>query len=171
VGRSLPTNNLKADSHEFKHASISIIISDSCVPFAYRLDIGPGPDGIRALVWEYLDAPWFSGFRFVQPGQVLEALMVTFPRFLFIFLVFKQYRTRSKQRWMVAMGVLGALFPGVISLISIVGWVQGWTQPPPSLSDPFFPIYIPFPSILILATLLLKLIPVGDAGTPDADSA
>jgi hypothetical protein len=165
------SNTLRYRSSSAILVLIILLVAATFVPFAYRLDIGPGPDGIRALVWEYLDAPWFSGFRFVQPGQVLEALMVTFPRFLFIFLVFKQYRTRSKQRWMVAMGVLGALFPGVISLISIVGWVQGWTQPPPSLSDPFFPIYIPFPSILILATRLLKLIPVGDAGTPDADSA
>jgi hypothetical protein len=55
------------------------------LPFGYGLDLGPGPNRIRALIWEYIDAPWFSGVRFVRSGQVLEALLYTLPRYFFIY--------------------------------------------------------------------------------------
>ncbi|MGD8822931.1 MAG: hypothetical protein PVG63_07495, partial [Anaerolineales bacterium] len=54
---------------------------------------------------------------------------------------------------------LGALFPGLISLILIAGWLQGWTQPPPPISDPYFPIYIPIPTVSIIGIFMLRFIP------------
>ncbi len=129
-------------------------------PFGYGLDLGPGPNRIRALVWEYMNAPWFSGVRFVQLGQIFEAILYTFPRYIFIFQVFKLYRTQSSQKRMAFVGILGALFPGLISLFLVIGWLQGWTQPPPPVSDHRFPIYVPIPSILLLSFILSKLFPV-----------
>ena len=128
-------------------------------PFGYALDLGPGPNSVRALVWQYIDAPWFSGFRFVQFGQVLEALLYTLPTYFFIFQLFNLYRKslRPKRMWLV--GVLGALFPGVVSLFLVIGWLQGWTQPPPPVSDHRFPIYIPIPTVVVVAVILLRLFP------------
>jgi hypothetical protein len=128
--------------------------------FGYNLDLGPGQNSIRALIWEYVDAPWFSGIRFVRPGQVFEAVLYTFPKYVFIFQVFTLYRIGSNRRRLVAVGILGALFPALVSLVLIIGWLQGWTQPPPPVSDHYFPIYIPIPTILILSTILLRLFPV-----------
>ena len=101
---------------------LSILLAAAIlVPFGYALDLGPGPNSVRALVWQYIDAPWFSGFRFVQFGQVLEAILYTLPTYFFIFHLFKLYRTsvRPKRMWLV--GVLSALFPGLVSLVFIVG--------------------------------------------------
>ena len=130
------------------------------LPFGYGLDLGPGPNKIRALIWEYLDAPWFSGVRFVRLGQVFEAILYTLPTYIFIFQVFHLYRTRSKQKSLIAVGVVGAIFPGLISLVLIFGWFQGWTQPPPPISDHRFPIYIPIPFVFLLTVVLMKIFPL-----------
>ena len=129
-------------------------------PFGYALDLGPGPNSVRALVWQYIDAPWFSGFRFVRFGQVLEAILYTIPTYFFIFQLVKLYRTSLRPKRMRLVGVLSALFPGVVSLLLVIGWLQGWTQPPPPVSDHRFPIYIPIPAVVVVAVILLRLIPV-----------
>jgi Kef-type K+ transport system membrane component KefB len=67
------------------------------------------------------------------PGfpDLFEAILYTFPRYIFfIFQTFNLYRTWSNQKRLVAVGILGALFPALISLVFIIGWLQGWTQPP-----------------------------------------
>jgi hypothetical protein len=146
---------------------IILLAAAILLPFGYGLDIGPGPDSLRALVWEYIDATWFSGFRFVGFGRVLDALLYTLPTYFFIFQLFKLYRTslRPKRMWLV--GILGALFPGLVSLFLVIGWLQGWTQPPPP-SDLRFPVYIPIPTTVIIAVILLRLFPVKE---PDAGEA
>jgi hypothetical protein len=40
---------------------ITLLTASILFPFGYGLDLGPGPNKIRALIWEYIDAPWFSG--------------------------------------------------------------------------------------------------------------
>ena len=138
---------------------ILLLIAAILLPFGYSLDLGPGPNRIRALLWEYLDAPWFSGVRLVRLGQILEAVLYTLPTYLFIYQLFKFYRTGSKQKSMVPVGILGALFPALVSLIRIIGWLQGWTQPPPPQSDHRFPIYIPIPTVLLQFLLLQWFFP------------
>jgi len=139
---------------------IILLAAAVLLPFGYGLDLGPGPNNVRALVWEYIDAPWFSGFRFVPFGQVLEALWLTLPTYFFIFQLFKLYGTslRPKRMWLV--GVLGALFPGLVSLFLVIGWLEGWTQPPPPVSDLLFRVYVPIPTVVTIAIILLRLFPV-----------
>jgi hypothetical protein len=139
---------------------IILVASALLLPFGYRLDLGPGPDGIRAVLWEYLDAPWFSGIRFVRIGQMLEAILYTFPTYIYIYQVYKLYNGQINRKRMVAVGIFSAIFPGIISLLRMLGWVQGWTQPPPPLSDPYFPIYIPIPSIILISLILIMLAPL-----------
>jgi hypothetical protein len=139
---------------------IILLAAAVLIPFGYSLDLGPGPDRVRALIWEYVDAPWYSGFRFVRFGQVLEGILYTLPRYIFIFLVYDAYRILSKRKRIWSVGILGALFPGLVSLVRIVGWLQGWTQPPPPISDHQFPIYVPIPSVVVTSLILLRLFPV-----------
>jgi hypothetical protein len=139
---------------------IILLAAAILLPFGYSLDLGPGPNSVRALVWEYIDATWFSGFRFVRFGQVLDALLHTLPTYFFIFQLFNLYRTSLRPKRMWLAGILGALFPGLVSLFLVIGWLQGWTQPPPPLSDLRFPVYIPIPTIVIIAIILLRLFPV-----------
>ncbi|OGN96557.1 MAG: hypothetical protein A2Z77_00905 [Chloroflexi bacterium RBG_13_51_36] len=137
---------------------IILLAAAILLPFGYALDIGPGPNSVRAVVWEYIDATWFSGFRFVRFGQVLDALLLTLPTYFFIFQLFILYRTSLRPKRMWLAGILGALFPGLVSLFLVIGWLQGWTQPPPP-SDLRFPVYIPIPAALVMAIILLKVFP------------
>ena len=147
---------------------IILLAAAILLPFGYGLDLGPGPNNVRALVWEYIDAPWFSGFRFVPLGQVLDALWLTLPTYFFIFQLFRLYRTSLRPKRMWLAGILGALFPGLVSLFLVIGWLQGWTQPPPPVSDLRFRVYIPIPTIVIIAIILLRLFPVKE---PDESEA
>ena len=147
---------------------ILLLIGGVLLPFGYGLDLGPGPNRIRALIWEYIDAPWFSGVRLVRIGQVLEGAIYTLPTYFFIFQIFNLYRSGRRQKFMAPIGILGALFPGLVSLFQIIGWLQGWTQPPPPVSDHRFPIYIPIPTVLILSMILMRVFAVGSTNETEA---
>jgi hypothetical protein len=129
------------------------------LPFGYRLDIGPGPDSIMALIWEYIEAPWNSGFCFVQIGIFLTSLLYTFPRFIFLYQMVRYYSYKNSRKAVIMSGIVSELFPALISVLMIIGWQLGWTQPPPSLSDPWFPIYIPIPALLIIGLGIVLMAP------------
>ena len=129
------------------------------LPFGYGLDLGPGPDNVRALIWEYIDAPWFSGFRIVSVGTFLTSLLYTFPRFIFLYQIIRFYLNKVSRKSLVLTGTASELFPPLVSAVRIVGWLLGWTQPPPPLSDHWFPIYVPIPLLLILGLVLVFVLP------------
>jgi hypothetical protein len=150
---------------------ILLLIGGILLPFGIALDLGPGPNRLRALIWEYLDAPWYSGVRLVRAGQVLEGILYTLPTYFFIVQVFNLFRRGVKGRHLVLTGILSAIFPALISLVQVVGWVQGWTQPPPSISDHRFPIYIPLPTVPILVIVLIRLFPIGARDEQQSNSS
>jgi len=138
---------------------ISMTILVFLLPFGYRLDIGPGPDSIRALIWEYIEAPWHSGFWFVQVGIFLTSLLYTFPRFIFLYQMIRYYSCKIPRKSVIKIGIVSELFPALVSILLIIGWQLGWTQPPPPFSDPWFPIYVPIPALLIIGLGLVFIIP------------
>jgi len=129
------------------------------LPFGYRLDLGPGPDSIMALIWEYIKAPWHSGFWFVRVGIFLTSLLYTFPRFIFLYQMIRYYSCKIPRKSVIKIGIVSELFPALISVLMIIGWQMGWTQPPPPLSDPWFPIYVPIPALLIIGLGLVFITP------------
>jgi hypothetical protein len=145
---------------------ILLVLTAMFVPFGYGLDLGPGPDKVRALTWEYFDAPWFSGVRIVDPGTFFESLLYTLPRYVFLYQVLRLYRGRTTKRRVVGWGIVAELFPALVSLIRVAGWITGWTQPPPPLSDPYFPVYVPIPSLLLVGLALMAAVPPN--GKPEA---
>jgi hypothetical protein len=129
------------------------------LPFGYGLDLGPGPDNIRALIWEYLDAPWFSGFRIVSIGTFLGSLLYAFPRFVLLYIIIRYFLGKANKKAVILAGIAAELFPMAVSGVRIVGWLQGWTQPPPPLSDPWFPVYISIPLLFFFALILVFVTP------------
>jgi hypothetical protein len=134
------------------------------LPFGYGLDLGPGPDYVRALLWEYIDAPWFSGFRIVSAGTFLTSLLYTLPRFIFLYQMIRYYLNKTTRKSLILAGIASELFPPFVSAVRIVGWLLGWTQPPPPLSDHWFPIYVPIPLLLIFGLGLVFVLPSRAAG-------
>jgi predicted tellurium resistance membrane protein TerC len=96
----------------------------------------------------------------VRVGQLAEAILYTLPNCAFIYLFGEFYLGRAKQKRALLLGLLGALFPSMLSLVLIAGWILGWTQPAPAVSDHQFPIYLPIPSLLLVSLVLMKLFPL-----------
>ena len=137
------------------------------LPFGYRLDLGPGPDSVMALIWEYIEAPWQSGFRFVDFGIFLTSIIYTFPRFVFLYQMIQYYSLKIPRRSVIRTGIISELFPMFVSIILIIGWQLGWTQPPPPISDPWFPVYISLPALLIIGLGFVFLFPPIQSASED----
>jgi hypothetical protein len=121
-----------------------MIILALVLPFAYRVDIGPGPDSIRAMTWDYIESSWYTGFRFWNPLDV-------FP-YTFLRLVFAAYLARfclgiSNAKRTVLTGILAELQPFIVSAPQV--YLIDWT------GDPFVPLYIPIPIMLTLGIILV----------------
>ena len=124
-------------------AAITIILT-LVLPFAYRIDIGPGPDSIRAMTWDYIESSWYTGFRFWSPLDV-------FP-YTFLRLVFAAYLARfcfgiSNAKRTILTGILAELQPFIVSAPQV--YLIDWT------GDPLVPLYIPMPIMLTLGIILI----------------
>ena len=139
------------------------------LPFGYRLDLGPGPDSVIALIWDYIEAPWQSGFGFVNFGIFLTSIIYTFPRFIFLYRMIQYYSFKIPRSSVIKTGIISEFFPVLVSIILIIGWQLGWTQPPPPI-DHWFPIYIPFPALLGIGLGFVFLLPPIQSTSEDAPS-
>ncbi|MFX1417023.1 MAG: hypothetical protein ACFFC0_09430 [Promethearchaeota archaeon] len=118
------------------------------IPFAYRIDIGPGPDSIRAMTWDYIEASWYSGFRFWNPFDVLPYTLL---RLIFAVMLTRAYLGRTTAKKTLLVGILAELQPFLVSapLVFLVDWPGG--------GDPWVPLYVPLPFMLALGVILLLI--------------
>ncbi len=120
------------------------IILALVLPFAYRIDVGPGPDSIRAMTWDYIEAEWFSGFRLWNP---LDAFPYTFLRFVFAVYLARFCLGISNAKRTILTGIITELQPFILSAPQV--FLIDWT------GDPLVPLYIPVPIILTLGIILV----------------
>jgi hypothetical protein len=124
--------------------SVIMVVLATILPFAYRIDIGPGPDSIRAMFWDYIESEWFSGFRLWNP---LDALPYTFLRFVFAVYFVRFCLGTTTARKTILAGILAELQPIIVSAPQI--YFIDWT------GDPLVPLYIPIPIMLTLGIILV----------------
>jgi uncharacterized membrane protein YbhN (UPF0104 family) len=123
---------------------VLILILALVLPFAYHVDVGPGPDSIRAMTWDYIESSWYSGFRLWNP---FDTLPYTLLRFVFAVMVARQYH-EDKPMWKtILMGILAEIQPIVVSasLVYLINWS----------GDPQIPLYIPIPIYFIIGLIFL----------------
>jgi hypothetical protein len=114
------------------------------LPFAYRIDVGPGPDSIRSMTWDYIESEWFSGFRLWNP---LDVFPYTFLRFVFaVFLARFCIGTTTAKKTIIT-GIIAELQPIIVSAPQV--YLIDWT------GDPLVPLYIPIPIMLIFGVILI----------------
>lgn len=82
------------------------------LPFAYHVDIGPGPDSIRAMIWDYIQASWHSGFRWWNP---FDTLPYTLLRIIYPLQIYRYYTGLSSKRRTIVMGLVSELQPFLVS--------------------------------------------------------
>ncbi|MHA2020317.1 MAG: hypothetical protein ACW96N_01260 [Candidatus Thorarchaeota archaeon] len=116
------------------------------LPFAYRVDVGPGPDSIRAMIWDYIESSWYSGFRIWNP---LNTLPFTLLRLIFAIMLARLYVGKTSPKRTLLVGILAEIQPVLLSapLVFLVEW--------PGDGDPWVPLYIPLPIMLVFGVVLL----------------
>jgi hypothetical protein len=124
----------------------AMIIMALVLPFAYRIDIGPGPDSIRAVTWDYIESSWYSGFRLWNP---LDTLPYTVLRLVFALFLARLCLGFTTSRKTILTGILAELQPFVVSapLVYSIDWP----------GDPLVPLYIPLPIMFILGMVLVLI--------------
>jgi hypothetical protein len=141
VDTSQSENNMR-----FAFAAAVMLAFAVLLPFAYRVDLGPGPDSIRAMIWDYIESSWYSGFRVWNP---LDTLPYTLLRLIFAVMLARLYTGKTSAQRALLVGILAEIQPVLVSapLVFLVDW--------PGDGDPLVPLYIPIPILLVLGVVLL----------------
>jgi hypothetical protein len=141
VDSSQSENNMR-----FAFAAAVMLSFAVLLPFAYRVDLGPGPDSIRAMIWDYIESSWYSGFRIWNP---LDTLPYTLLRLIFAIMLARLYTGKTSAQRTLLVGILAEIQPVLVSapLVFLIDW--------PGDGDPLVPLYIPIPILLLLGVVLL----------------
>ena len=135
-------------------AMIIILLVVLFAPFAYHFDLGPGPDSIEAVIWQYIESPWHMGFWFQNPLRYFDSVFV---RLLFPIQFLRYLLGKSSRKVTIIVALYSELHAGLLSLPVYISWLY---QLGPFLSpggDPIRPVFLPIP-LLFLVTLFLILI-------------
>ena len=126
--------------------AVVMIILALVLPFAFRIDIGPGPNSIRAMTWDYIESSWYSGFRLWNP---LDTLGYTLLRLVFAFYIARVCLGYTTSRRTILIGLIAEMQPIIVSapLVYLIDWS----------GDSFVPLYIPLPIMFILGIALILI--------------
>lgn len=133
-------------NYVFWITTVVMIILALILPFAYRIDTGPGPDSIRAMTWDYIESSWYTGFRLWNP---LDTLPYTILRLVFAVYLARLWFGMTTARRTILIGVLAELQPLIVSapLVYLIDWS----------GDSLVPLYIPIPIMFIIGIVFAFL--------------
>ncbi len=142
MGESTPYDRVR-----YSIVTIAMLVIAFVLPFAYRVDVGPGPDSIQSMLWDYIESSWYSGFRFWNP---LETLPYTFMRIIFALLLARTYTRKTTPKKTLLVGIVAEFQPFLISvpLVFLIDWP----------GDPWVPLYLPIPIMLVLGVFFLLIL-------------
>ena len=145
--------------HSSEHNYLGIILTTILVifvvlfaPFAIHFDLGPGPDAIEAVVWQYIDSPWQVGFWFQNPFRYFDYIFV---RLLFPLQFLRYCLGRSSRKVTLLVAAYSELHVALLSLPVYISWYFGLG---PFLSpggDPVRPVFLPIPLLFLLIVVVI----------------
>ena len=120
---------------------IIIIISILIVllaPFGYHVDLGPGPNTITAILWEYsANRP----FRYLVALQYYTEFYIF--RIVILFAIILFLVEKLSRKWFIVIGVIGELIPLIISIpASLILNSEGENFSPIIISIPFLLVFV-----------------------------
>jgi hypothetical protein len=113
------------------------------MPYGYHVDLGPGPNGLMAILWEY---PEEIGFL---PLSALEYFIYYLYRLIVLRAVWRFMSSKMTVRRMMSHAALAELIP---VLISVPGMLFLNAE-----GENYIPIMIPIPLLLLFCVILLEL--------------
>ncbi|MFX1569133.1 MAG: hypothetical protein ACFFCV_12280 [Promethearchaeota archaeon] len=104
-------------------------------PYGFHIDLGPGPNGLMAILWEYWD------FSIIRWFTVLEYFPYYFFRFIVIYYLLKYIMDKATLKKTIIMGIISELIPLLISIPGVLILNQD--------GENYIPIMISIPILLI----------------------
>ena len=125
---------------------ISSILIILLTPFGYHVDLGPGPNTITAMLWDYsANRP----FRYFVVFQYYTEFY--FFRFVILFAIIGFLAKKLSQKWLIILGIIGELIPLIISIpASLILNSEG---------ENLSPIIIPIPILLVFVVVVAFIYP------------
>ncbi|MFX0007642.1 MAG: hypothetical protein ACFFAV_13050 [Candidatus Hermodarchaeota archaeon] len=104
-------------------------------PYGFHIDLGPGPNNLMAILWEYWTLSiirWFT---------VLEYVPYYFFRFITIYYLIRYILDKASLKKTIIMGIINELIPLIISIPAVLILNQD--------GENYIPIVIPIPTLLV----------------------
>lgn len=115
------------------------------VPYGYHIDLGPGPNMIMAILWDFSEN---VGFHFLE---ALEYFPLYLFRIVVLYEILRYFQEKISRKKLIIMGIINELIPLIISIPgSLILNSEG---------ENFLPIMINFPVLLLFVTFIVILFP------------
>jgi hypothetical protein len=124
-------------------------------PFAIHFDLGPGPNAIEAVIWQYVESPWQMGFWFQNPLRYFDYIII---RLLFPIQLLRYLLDKSSQKTTLLFALYSELHAGLLSLPVYISWLY---QLGPFLSpggDPIRPVFLPIPLLFLVVLITVQVL-------------
>ncbi|MFW9892140.1 MAG: hypothetical protein ACFFFO_08060 [Candidatus Thorarchaeota archaeon] len=117
------------------------------LPYGYHVDLGPGPNGFMAILWELPEFQVLPEYPGIMPLTALEYFIYYLYRLVVLYAIWKFSLGMMKQKRLLTHGILSELIPILISIPGIL------------ILDPsghnYIPIMIPIPILVFYCGLLV----------------
>lgn len=105
------------------------------MPYGFHIDLGPGPNSLMAILWEY----W--ALSIIRWFTVLEYILYYFFRFITIYYLIRYILDKASLKKTIIMGIINELIPLLISIPAVLILNQD--------GENYIPIVIPIPTLLV----------------------
>ena len=132
--------------------TILVVLVVLFAPFAIHFDLGPGPNAIEAVVWQYVESAWQVGFWFQNPLRYFDVIVI---RLLFPLQLLRYLLGKSSQKITLLVAAYSELHVALLSLPVYISWLY---ELGPFLSpdgDPIRPIFLPIPILFLLVACMI----------------
>ncbi len=115
-------------------------------PFGYHVDLGPGPNAITAMLWEYsINRP----FRYLVALQYYTEFYIF--RIVILFAIMMFLVEKLSRKWLIILALIGELIPLILSIpASLILNSDG---------DNLSPIIISIPLLLVFVIIIAFFYP------------
>lgn len=119
-------------------------------PYGYHIDLGPGPNGFMAILWELPEFQILPQYPGIMPLTALEYFIYYLYRLVVLNAIWKFSLGKMKPKRLMFHGLVSELIPILIS-------IPGVLYLDPSGHN-YIPIMIPIPFLLLYCSLLVLYI-------------
>lgn len=118
-------------------------------PYGYHVDLGPGPSGFMAILWELPEFQVLPEYPGIMPLTALEYFIYYLYRLVVLYAIWKYFLVEMDSKRLVRHGIISELIP---VLISVPGMLIL-----DSSGHNYIPIMVPIPFLLLYCLLLTRM--------------